>query len=300
MDSARQVIRFGIPGAFAMLWGLSTFVVAGVLRGADVSTALAPISANVSTIVAVAGTVPIGWGCFQIYYALYGPLILGGHFVRRDRGFEVLEQLTPYQRALVRRLFPTDLQERAAPYDVASRFGWQKSLGIRVPYRTTRAFGLPTLKVLTIRPEDRGGYAQMWRIHWEIVCALLDLIAANDGTTLKQEYTHLSDVYHGIGAARIGMWLGFGAGLAAAAVHAGVDGLAFLPVLEAGLVMLVGCMGWGFSVLRRVRRRTWVSSRSVLGRGLRLYFASHPDVLRDAVTETERNGSPEEPHALTA
>jgi len=141
----------------------------------------------------------------------------------------------------------------------------------------------------------------MWRIHWEIVCALLDLIAANDGTTLKKEYTHLSDVYHGIGAARMGMWLGFGAGLAAAAVHAGVDGLAFLPVLEAGLVMLmlVGCMGWGFSVLRRVRRRTWVSSRSVLGRGLRLYFASHPDVLRD-VTEIERNASPEEPDALTA
>lgn len=295
MDTGRQVIRYGIPGAFAMLWGTATFVVAGLLRGTELSTALAPLSGNISVVVAIAGSVPIGWGTYQIYYTLYGPLIFGGRIVRRDRGYEILQHLAPHQRDMVGRLFPEDLgSAKTAPYDHATRFGWQRgpdpamTSSTATPYRVSKRFGWRHLRVLTIPKDQRRGYAHMWRIHWEIVCALINLIMVEEGPDSKKEYTDLSDTYHGIGAARAGMWVGLVTGILGAAVNARLHAYRAGPVLEASLLMLGVALIWGFVVLHRVRRRTWISSCSVVGRGLRLYFATNPDVLRKAVAELEQ------------
>lgn len=235
---------------------------------------------HVSPAIAIFGAIPVGWLCYQLYYFLYRPLILGGWLLRRDRGAEVLEQLTAEQMRHISTIFPTDgLRNRVErPYIEVG-----KVLRVLTPEPLKTRFGR--------QPNtDLAAFAHQWRINWEVVRALIELVASRGGQELKTEFTELSDVYHGVGAARTAIYSGWFAGAGLGLVY-GVHHDEHLGHLAlATVIVLAVTLFWGGLVLHRVRRQTWKKAISTVGRGLRIHFAADPDLLRTLASQVSQEG----------
>lgn len=270
MSTARQVLRFGIPGGIGLAWGILVFGVVRRCAGQDISSVFAPIENHLSAAVAIVGTVPLGWLAYQLYYFLYRPLILGGLLLRRDRGGEVLALLTRDQMDNVRRIFPDLAGPLTAAYKEVDVLG-RKMLRLAAP--NDRSWGL--MPPATARRD----YASQWRQHWEIVRALVSFSAANGNAELREEFTTLADVYHGTGCARYALYCSWAVG----------GGFAFLQLANRHEVLTKPAIGLAASfvatfllgsfVLHHVRRQAWKRSVALLGRGLRLAFAHDPALL---------------------
>jgi hypothetical protein len=259
---------------------MACFIVVRWLGGNSLVGVVAPISEHVSPAIAIFGSIPVGWLCYQLYYFLYRPLILGGWLLRRDRGTEVLEQLTAQQMRQVAAIFPADgLSDLIArPYLEVG-----KILRVLTPEPQKTRFGRQPNAEL-------AAFAHQWRINWEIVRALIELVASRGGQELKVEFTELSDTYHGVGAARTAVYSGWFAGTGLGLVF-GVHHAEHWNrlVVSAALVLAVSLF-WGMLVLHRVRRQTWKKAISTVGRGLRLHFAADPDLLAELAAQVKQDG----------
>jgi hypothetical protein len=291
MDTARQTLRWGIPGAIALAWATICYV--AIRSGGDmtVSQATLPVRENVNAAVAIFGSIPVGWICYQVYYFSYRPLVLWrwGPWVRRDRGAEILEQLTQEQMVQVARLFPGDgvAVSLRRPYVDPPAGRSKLSTLLKVNLAASERLGLPTRV-------QRNDYRRRWHANWDVVRGLMTLVADDDGQELKAEATTLGDVYHSIGAARFAMYGGLIAGAGYSVAHMLRSGQQLGDVLPMAFLLLVFTVTFG-SVLHRVRRHTWRRWVATLGRGLRLHFAVNPTLLGDAADRVSAGGYQDRP-----
>ena len=303
MDTARQVFRFGIPGAIGLAWALAWFVGVRHGSGEDIGSALGAIRDNVSPAIAILGSIPAGWLAYQVYYFLYRPWILGGRLMRRDRGAEVLGQLTRAQMNEVCAIFPDaeltvpmsvaygrsdQVDERAQGRRWAPRRVWRR---IRRRLGVLRLLSAPETSLWKRAPRElRVSYAHEWRVHWEVVRALLDFAADNGSERTMREFEMLSDAYHGTGCARYALYGGWLAGASAGMLQlAGRDVSLAEPALWCGAGLLA-TIAIGVFPLHHARRVAWKRMVSTLGKGLRLFFAARPELLRDLAAQVRRDG----------
>src|SRR5438874_9355276 len=106
MDSARQVVRWSIPGSvfvfvLVALQSVENLLVYGSITTVIHRSALADISSGAAALLVLAG-VPFGFLLNQFYYALYWnwmPFYVAG----RDRGGEALRGISAPALAMIRR-----------------------------------------------------------------------------------------------------------------------------------------------------------------------------------------------------
>jgi hypothetical protein len=234
MDSARQALRWSIPGlifvlelfAFAAVWQLAA--------GKNPLSVLDDISSTTALATLLAG-IPIGFLLYQLYYRNYRPygrsvllflrfphqvkhgLVRARRFwsfVRRDRGAEILRQYFDLGG------HPTFVRRSWGKSDAPATGDDEQIREVTEPRILLRSGRPSSFKVLTLRadanlhepctasaPADCGdcrkAYAHRFRWNWAIVMAMIDFAGSRtDGATIKHEYAAGSDIYHALGAAR--------------------------------------------------------------------------------------------------
>lgn len=294
MDTARQVLRFSIPGSLLILWAIACFLIFRRAQGVSFLESSTLIRDNIGALVAVLATIPIGFVVYQAYYFGYGPVVRvwplpwGGRFVRLDRGSQILHHLEPDQVAALNEIFKANL-DVSKPYDRVRNPGWWFAHPRRKFY-----FWAGKLKLnqnwlgSEDKDERRRCYERRWHENWDVLRAVLDISGSIRGSgQIKHEYTILSDLYHALGASRKAITFGWLAIVLLAIVHFGriennypgsLKGLAVITVLTA----LVN------SALYRTRRRTWKSAAASLQFSLRWLFSVHADEFVPKESKKER------------
>lgn len=114
MTSSRYILRYSVPGAIFMLALAATYVLMRLgqnfppaSENVGLYDAVRPLT-NLSPILAVAAALPLGFGCYQLYYRLYRPERPFG-LVRANRGYEVIRHLSDDQRRALASIFRTSL-----------------------------------------------------------------------------------------------------------------------------------------------------------------------------------------------
>lgn len=215
MDSARQLIRWSLPGLVLVLNLL-------IVHGLWVSffNHQAPwnfiTQANSPALIAiVAGGLPGGYLLYQFYFHGYGPVgpwskkwVL---FFRRDRGAFILSRyLEKYggERSLV-----DWVDAKSHPEHFETRLGHPKykrvlHYWLRLANHVPSASAHPTGSDPHRCPECIRLYKDRWHQNWTLFQSVLDYCASKGNRAwIKQEYTSGSDLYHGLGASRTAVWL---------------------------------------------------------------------------------------------
>lgn len=255
MDSARQVIRWSMPGWVFLFWlgvfqTIQNICVYGSVGTAMEHSALTQLSTGAAAIVIGSG-VPLGFLIYQLYYHAYDhwmPLSLAP----QDRGGEIL------------RCLPCDVQAELKAYEptlVIDEMCEPSTLGL-LPI----IFG-PNLPRLKAEFRNRGGknaYRKNRQINFEVVRFYFTVISAEvKSETFKQEYTNMSDIYNAIGASRTALILSFvcyGLYNALSPVHR--DALfalyAYPALINAALFI------WALIVIQSRRTRTGIACQAIL------------------------------------
>lgn len=232
MDSARQALRWSIPGLIFVL-ELSVFAAVWQLVGGGNPLAVMDDITSTMALATLLAGIPIGFLLYQLYYRNYRPygrsvllflrypykirhgLVLARRFwsfVRRDRGAEILRQ---YYELGGNPTFVRRAWSRAhAPEHAAD----ERISEVTMPRVLLRRGRPSSFKVLTLKsalhdpctasePADcrdcRRAYSERFRWNWAVVMAMLDFAGSRpDGATIKFEYAAGSDIYHALGAAR--------------------------------------------------------------------------------------------------
>ena len=188
-----------------------------------------------------AASVPLGWMVYQMYHFSYGRVYPFG-IVPLDRGRIILGQLTDDAKvslALITERTP-DLKDY------------------------TRSIRVPGLHLWQIdKKSDVANYRVAFRRNWELVQTAMLLLAIRDkDSSLRDEYTTLSDIYQAHGATRIAIVLGTGLAVVSVVVT---------PVPESGwsYPLNVLALALGLVVLRQVRGNVLLRMDGVLGQSLR-------------------------------
>lgn len=277
MDTARQILRFSIPGSLLFLHGLACLLVAEQIQNAGALSA-PDLDGNSAAIVIVLATIPIGFVVYQIYYFSYGPIVSfwpfkwGGRRVRADRGWLILSFLEKRQITALETIFKVRLQTVSPHCGIPRPKHWY-----RHPLRTLEhVLGIleidGTAKTLPLEGGHRRiAYEDSWYIHWNLLQSILDIAGSiSSGEQIKREYTTLSDIYHALGAARIAIILA-GIGVFAWTVAHAAD--ASHPLCSVAAVAAIAALTGILSlVLHIARRRTWDSASWTLRFGLRWLF----------------------------
>ena len=322
MDSARQVIRWSIPGSLLFVSSTMVFVLIGMGLGESLHTAIAPIEDNLSPAAGIALAIPLGFCVYQGYYWGYGPLRWFG-FVSANRGIAMLARLTSQQRDVLAPLLEEQLENPARAIDRTSREGlpartldklrhpyWSPATRntARGPLRRTKWLELdrgpaddPYWTTAEQRATVRLIYQRRWWVHYQTASTLLDVAELGSGDGLKREWIAVSDIYHSIGATRTAIVTGLLLGLAAA-VGDGAAGpprttTQIMTAVAVGVALVLAC-GFCVQVLNRVRRNAYFSSTQRAGFGLRAALALDPKIaealatgaLGDAATRQGRLG----------
>lgn len=232
MDSARQALRWSIPGlifvlelgAFGAVWQL---VNGG--NPADVVDKIGPTTALATLLAGI----PIGFLLYQLYYRNYRPygrsfLLLVRflfelrhgwaaarpywRFVRRDRGAEILREYFAMggHPHLVRRAWGKEPVPAGGADAQISDVTKHQVLITR-----SRPSSFKVLRLTTTLHEDcdaeqpivcrdcRVAYTRRFRWNWAVIMAMLDYSSSRpEGASVKAEYAAGSDIYHALGAAR--------------------------------------------------------------------------------------------------
>jgi hypothetical protein len=194
VDSARQVVRWTIPGAVYVLFLMIYQLLTALSRDQSFQV-LSTIPNFKDTAVGLAlgllSSMPIGFILYQFYYWAYRKGVLLFVFVRSDCGADVLQEI---------------------PHEV--REALRKTTNIRPALQTmyTRRWILgDRFSVLMLKPPHRNlngrrEYADNRHRNWVLVSALLNMVAMRTGfNDIKEEHARAADVYHGQGAARTGL-----------------------------------------------------------------------------------------------
>lgn len=286
MDTARQILRFSIPGSIFLLYGTVCYLLYRRIEGVAFVEASNAIQDNVAAVIAVAATIPVGFLIYQLYYFSYEPvlkvLILPwrGKYVRRDRGGTILRTLEDDQLTHLESIFGCRI-EREPLHDVVSK----KSLlnKLMVPSGILEVAG-PT-KALPMKGKKRQRtFEDRWYTHWHVLRSAMD-IAASYNEQVKAEYTTLSDIYHSLGAARtavVSAWL-------SASVLFGLshhDWASQEPwKAAAGFVAITLVTAFAVGMLYVARGRTWRTVEASVSYGLRWVLWRHADELGLPPTE---------------
>ena len=283
MNTARQILRFSIPGSLFLLHAAVCYLLYRRLQGVPFVDASIPVQENLAAVLAVAATIPVGFVVYQIYYFSYGPILRlwprpwGGRFVRRDRGGEILNTLAPRQIATLENVLGCKIN-REAPHALAPSgpslhqrlMHWSHILEIAGTYKTLpMEGGTRQLK-----------YESSWHTHWDSLRATLDIAGSYaDCEQIKTEYTTLSDIYHSLGAAGIAV---LSAWITVSLLSATHIGRIFESPAEAlaGFALISTITAAVYLVFYVARGRTWRSAAASITFGLRWLFWRHGEDLR--------------------
>lgn len=274
MDTARQILRFSIPGSIFLLHGAVCYLIYRRVQGVPVVDASRPIQDNFAAVIAVVATIPTGFLIYQLYYFRYEPVVRyflvywGGRIVRRDRGGQVLRTLDPAQLENLEDIFQRKIDRNEIHREVPKdrEVPKRKKLIERAMHR---------LKVLEIHGDmgaleknaRRQAYEASWYTHWDVLRATIDM-SAEQNNRVRSEYTSLSDIYHSLGAARTAVTIAWAAVCLVAVLHKG-------RVLDAPWIALLGFLSISalsatlWVVLYVARGRTWRTAAASLTLGLR-------------------------------
>jgi hypothetical protein len=232
MDSARQALRWSIPGlvfvlelgAFGAIWQL--------VNGGNPANMVDRIGPTTALATLLAG-VPIGFLLYQLYYRNYRPygwsflLLLGfllklrrgwstawayWRFVRRDRGAEILRHYFAMggHPNLIKRswgkkplLTGADDERISEVTKLEALVGGDRPSASKVlRLRTALHENCVATEPIVCR-ECRKAYTTRFRWSWAVIMAMLDYSSSRpEGAAIKAEYAAGSDIYHALGAAR--------------------------------------------------------------------------------------------------
>lgn len=270
MDTTRQILRYSIPGAIALILAVFFVTVTQLLTGTDLSSIMESLRENGSAVLAIVAVVPLGFFLYQVYHLTYRPFVFpwlkvkDTRWVRVDRGATVLDSLPELQ-----------IEKMKAIFGLAQ---------LDTKDATMRATGWGRIGKAQVLSEDyRKGcdavkrYSTRWRTNWQVLRVLIEVAdGSGKAGSLKDEYVVLSDIYHALGACRTGVQLAWLTSVAAVFVTFD-SGAADGAVLALLLNLFLGfCCFWTF---HRARGRTWISAEACLRFGLAAYFARNPRAL---------------------
>lgn len=282
MDTARQVLRFSIPGSLLILWAIACFLILRRFQGVTFLESSNLIRDNVGALVAVLATIPIGFVVYQAYYFGYGPVVRtwhlpwDGRFVRLDRGSQILHHLEEDQIEALNEIFKTNL-DVSKPYDRVHDPGWWFAHPVRKLYFWAGKLELNQtwLEVFPDKRNRKRCYERRWHENWDVLRAVLDISGSIEGSgQIKQEYTILSDIYHGLGASRKAITFGWLVVAILAILHFGRIESHWRGSIE-GLAAITALTFFVNSALYVTRRRTWKSAAASLRLSLRWLFSVH-------------------------
>lgn len=238
MDAARQIVRWSIPGSvFLLITFINSIIIAlslgfslpEILRSGVVRGLNTPL-----IILLAASGIPLGFLIYQIYYASQSRGVISGKrgYVKLDHGSEFFRVLGKSHWRKCIELF------RCAPIiwktERVSILGvpiLRLQGAVDVPSVTLRnanhgnvyelsKIGCPTqntveatdatTELIQVYIQNREANRHLFKSYMDYACSL------NERSTLKREYTTLMDLYHGMGASRIGAVLGAASGIAVA------------------------------------------------------------------------------------
>jgi energy-coupling factor transporter transmembrane protein EcfT len=281
MDTARQVLRFSIPGSVTLLLVIGYLILGRMLQHDDWNGISAAVSENVSAVVAIVAAIPLGFVIYQVYYASYRalvwpwpwPVARDHHWVRIDRGQQILSRLPADQITRIENTFEIELDLTPALEPTTS---WIGQLGhankLREEYKSRKID--PAIE--PVDPYER--YKRRWRRNWDVVRALMELSDGTEtGSGIKAEYVTLSDLYHALGACRTGVQIAWfvAAVPSLAYVFAGEDPVGSALAL---LITLLISLAF-FSIFHLTRGRTWTSAQAAMALGLTGLLKRKPELL---------------------
>lgn len=232
MDSARQALRWSIPGLVFVL-ELGAFGAVWVLvNGGNPADLVARIGPTTALATLLAG-VPTGFLLYQFYYRNYRPhgssFLLRLHFlfkirrgwtaarthrkfVRRDRGAEILRHY--YEMGghphLVKRAWGKAPVPSGPEAEQIVEVTKPEALLAGTRFRSFRVLRLNSAlhedcdaaEPIACR-DCRRAYTARCRWNWAVIMAMLDFTSSRpEGIPIKAEYAAGSDIYHALGAAR--------------------------------------------------------------------------------------------------
>jgi hypothetical protein len=280
LDTARQVLRFSIPGSVLLLHGLACYFIFRACQHVSFAEASVPVRENIGALVAILATIPIGFVVYQMYYLSYIPVVRlwprgwRGRTVRADRGWQILKGFSPGQIETLEKIFgeAIDLTE---PHDFVPRARpWYR----HPVQKLRRMLGLLEIKSdIEDIEERRKLYERRWYYNWDILRAILDITGSISGSSqIKSEYTTLSDIYHSLGAARTAVALSW----TMVVLLVASDFERWQGELVGSLVgvLVISTLTlFLYFVLHTARRRTWKSASASLRLGLRWFFLKYAD-----------------------
>jgi hypothetical protein len=191
MDTARQVIRWALPGWIALLFCAGFIAVNAALSDQNQLIYLSILKAasdNLLTLAAIA--VPVGFIIYQLYYWVYWyapiPSLFGRRFIDPvDRGKEILDAVK--DQVDFKQIFDNPLL-KDTPESPFEKHG-------HLYYKSARIMGL---------------YRKNWHLSdsaWYL--ALADERYKNTATFLERRNQLISDIYHSLGACYHAVTLAF-------------------------------------------------------------------------------------------
>lgn len=260
MDTARQVVRWSIPG-WTLIFVASTLQLitsltwSGTPQALLASGTLNLISPAMVALLVTSG-IPLGFLVYQVYYYLYGQYFPFS-IVNRDRGGEILAAL-PLTIA-------EELKELAGSVSDTDNMT-----------ETSTLIGYPVVRLIPGARNQRGRAQYRLRVHtnWETIRFLVHVICLrNKSPEVRAEVTNLADIYHAIGASRIGL-------IAAALVHMGYNLVAKAHLLQVAPLKVVASIllpQFGVALLlfalESTRRQTLNSLQMFLAQSVRFFTA---------------------------
>jgi len=204
VNSARQVIRWSIPGTFFLLslvFGQLVAVI-GLDHQPDLGVELERSNAALVAVL-LAASIPIGFFIYQTYHSLLEEAIgwLPPFVVPIDRGRHILRRLSPAQRLRIRTesgiadIDASPLPRRLRPWRIRAEL--KLGSGRQVPDHLADA-------------SPRQIYAYLRHQNWRAIkWALFNDLDEGRSAVIRKEYADFSDIYHSIGTCRLATVMGF-------------------------------------------------------------------------------------------
>jgi hypothetical protein len=280
MDTARQILRYSIPGSLLLLHALACYLVFRRFQGASFSEGSNSLRENIGALVAILATVPIGFVVYQAYYFSYAPVIepwpgrWGGKFVRADRGWQVLRSLAPSQVWALQKIFATEIDTKD-PHRPIER---PKSLFKEPCKAVMHWLGLLELTgPMADLPmgQRQEAYQRRWYANWGVLRSIVDIAGAvPESSQIKSEYTTLSDIYHALGAARTAVTIAWVVIVGVSIPH--LQRISAEPLGSLAGLLAISAMTLALGlILHFARNQTWKSASAALRLGLRWLFWRH-------------------------
>lgn len=269
MDSARQVIRWSMPGWVFLFWlGVFQIIqnvcVFGSFSAALEHSALSQLSTGAAAIVIGAG-VPLGFLIYQLYYHAYDQW-MPFSLAPQDRGADIIRRL------------PSEVQTKLSAYEPTLDFNemCESSTIALLPL----IFGpdLPRLKAQFRNRAGKKSYRKNRQVNFEVVRFYLAVISTElKSEGFRQEYTTLSDIYNAIGASRMAIICSFVLYLSyniLSPIHRNsLVALYMYPLLINGAIFFTA-----FVIVQSRRMRTSLASQAILAHTTNWYALENKDV----------------------